>query len=781
MTLPSFGHYFLLAALAASIFNVGATIFAFLEKNRRDPAKHKQFLGLAEHGVHAAWILTACACAVLMTLFLTDNFSVQYVWSNSSRAQPLLYKISAFWGGQGGSLLMWAGVQGTYALLVANSGRKHNLVIAPAATAVISFVNAFFILLIVWQANPFATIEGPLPPDGFGLNPLLLNPWMQIHPPTLYFGYIGCTVPFAFAIAALLHGRFDQQWVELVRRWTLVTWIILFVGIVMGGIWAYETLGWGGYWAWDPVENASLMPWLVLTAFLHSIMLQGRRGILKTWNVVLVSLSFLLSIFGTFLTRSGIVSSVHSFAESDIGGYFLVFLGICFLFTFGLIWLKRDELHDEAQINSMVSREGTMLIGNWVWLGATLAVLFGTIYPTIYEAMQGTRITVEQSYFNQVVTPFGLLILALAGIGPLLAWQKSKPVELIRKFRAPMWVAIAGIPLFCAPLMYYLAKPHADKWSTGAATALFLVVFLFGAIGSEFWRGAKARQRSTNENFLSALLALPLQNRRRYGGYIVHLGLGLFFIGLTGSSVFKIELEPRDLKIGEVLPIGEYSLRFDGFRRPEKMPPQLVSDVAVQMTVMKNGQPLLGRDGKPLALLPNIEIFKVTGIENTGTMPNQNEQTARRPAIMTNLAHDLYLALIGYDMEQGTATIKAYLNPLVMWIWIAVGFFISGTVVCLIPDHLGSRVLQPRRSKSELELQPLEEQVGVNGNGRSQDKVTVAGASLDQDIEIEIAVARARLKQSQAKQTPVQTTWQCKCGRTMQNEDRFCGNCGTPR
>lgn len=776
MTLPSFGHYFLLAALAASLFNVGATIVAFLDKNRRDPARHKQLLGLAEHGAHAAWIFLACACAVLMTLFLTDNFSVQYVWSNSSRSQPILYKISAFWGGQGGSLLMWAGVLGTYGLLVANSGRKNKLEIAPAATAVISFVNAFFILLIAWQANPFMLIDGPLPPDGFGLNPLLLNPWMQIHPPTLYFGYIGCTVPFAFAVAAMLHNRFDQQWVELVRRWTLVTWIILFVGIVMGGIWAYETLGWGGYWAWDPVENASLMPWLVLTAFLHSIMLQGRRGILKSWNMVLVALAFLLSIFGTFLTRSGIVSSVHSFAESDIGGYFLAFLGVCFILTFGLIWWKRDELHDDANINSLVSREGAMLIGNWVWLGATLAVLFGTIYPTIYEALQGTRITVEQSYFNRVVTPFGLLILALAGIGPLLSWQKSTSLELVRRFRSPLWFSVIAIPLFCAPLLYILAKPHAEKWSTGAATALFLVAFLVGAIGSEFWRGAKARQRATGESFFAALLALPLQNKRRYGGYIVHLGLALFFVGLTGSSVFKIELEPRDLKIGDFLPIGEYTLRFDGFRRPQKLSSQLASDVAVQMTVMKDGQPVLGRDGKPLALLPNIEIFKTTGIENTGAMANQNEQTARRPAIMTNLAHDLYLALIGYDMEQGTATIKAYLNPLVMWIWIAVGFFISGTVISLIPERLSSRVLEPRRQKKELELQPLEAEPVLNGNGKPSEPVAVANSSLDQDIEIEIAVARARLGLSRSS-----STWQCTCGRTMKNEDRFCANCGTPR
>lgn len=790
MNLPTFGHYLLLAAFAASVLNVGATIFAFLDKNRQNPTLHHKSLLWADRAVRAAWIFLMGASAVLITLFLTDNFAVKYVWNNSAIAQPLFYKIAAFWGGQAGSLLMWAAMLGTYGLLVANFGRKNRLEITPAAVAVICFVNAFFVGLILTQANPFGLIVDEIPPDGFGLNPLLQNYWMQIHPPTLYIGYIGCTVPFAFAVAGLLHRRFDEEWVRVIRRWTLITWIVLFVGIVLGGIWAYETLGWGGYWAWDPVENASLLPWLVLTAFLHSIMLQGRRGILKDWNIVLVTLTFLLSIFGTFLTRSGIVTSVHSFAESDIGGYFLGFLGVCFLLTAGLIWWRRDELVSKGQVESTFSREGSFVIGNWLWLATTFAILFGTIYPVIYEALQGTKITVEQSYFNRTTAPLGLLILALAGISPLFAWRKTSWRELARKLQSPIWITAIGIPLVAGPALYFLARPLSNKWSTGAATAFVLVLFLVGALGGEFYRGARARQRSTNESFFSALLALPLQNRQRYGGYIVHLGLALFFVGLTGSSVFQIELEPRDLEIGEILPIGEYALRFDGFRRPEVLEERLNSDVAVQMTVLKNGQPILDSNGKPIALFPNIEIFKVTGFQDPAIAETQEEQVARRPAILSNLGHDLYLALLGYDMEEGVATIKAYLNPLVMWIWVAVGFFISGTVISLLPDSLSAQVLRGRSRRTlEMEESLLEEQIAeahTNGHAITSGADPSHIARLEQEAEAEIAIARFKLQSSGKSTSAVAgkvevaevAEQKCECGQKLEKKDRFCSHCG---
>ncbi len=742
---PTFGHYLLVFALACAIANIGLTLFAY---GRGREAIRDSLLTLAHRACVLGWSSLLTASGILVFLFMTDDFSVNYVWGHSSKAQPLFYKFSAFWGGQAGSLLMWAFILGTYTFLVAQWGRKHRLEIVPSAVSILSFVNVFFIGLILWEANPFGLVDGTIPKDGFGLNPLLQNYWMQIHPPTLYTGYVGCTVPFALAMAALLHRKFDAEWVGYARRWTLLTWMVLFVGIVLGGVWAYETLGWGGYWAWDPVENASLMPWLVLTAFVHSIMLQERRGLLKNWNIVLVSLTFLLSIFGTFLTRSGIVSSVHSFAESDIGNYLLGFLGIIFVLTFGLIFYRRDELASNGEVESALSREASFLAANWLWLAAACAVLFGTIYPTIHEALLGSPITVEKGYFNRVMAPLGLLILALAGIGPLFAWRSTSPVQAMRNIRKPVWLAILLIPLFVAPLLYYLGQ-----WHTGAATAFLLCAFLCAAMGQELWRSAKA----------NALW----KNRRRTGGYIVHLGLAVFFIGLTGSSVFKIELEPRDLKVGDTLTIGEYLLRFDGFLipKPGTLAPEKQSDVAVKMTVLK--------DGAQVAVMqPNVDIYKAVGEQDPEARAGQPEQTARRPAIYSTMGHDLYLALIGYDMEKkttspqkGEATIKAYLNPLVSWIWIAVGFFIVGSVIALIPQGTRERV-------RVLEYEALPVPVSyANGNGKVNGHYRPE--NFDVEVEIEIAVARQRLRLANGV-----ASWQCECGRTMNVNDNFCASCG---
>jgi cytochrome c-type biogenesis protein CcmF len=743
---PLAGHYLLIFALACAVSNIALTALAF-----RRGAKREVLLSWAHRAAISTWCALASASAILVYLFVTDNFAVQYVWGHSSKAQPLPFKIAAFYGGQAGSLLMWAGVLGTYTLLVARWGRKNQIEIAPAAVAVLSFVNTFFIGLILFQANPFGTIEGAIPKDGFGLNPLLQNYWMQIHPPILYSGYVGCTVPFALAMAALLHRKFDADWVKLVRRWTLLTWIILFVGIVLGGVWAYETLGWGGYWAWDPVENASLMPWLVLTAFLHSIMLQERRGLLKNWNITLVSLTFLLSIFGTFLTRSGIVSSVHSFAESDIGNYFLGFLAVIFVLTFGLIFARRAQLNSDGRVEAPLSREGAILASNWLWLAAAFTVLFGTIWPTLTEAFTGTPTVVEKSFFNQTVAPLSLLILALAGIGPLFSWQKSTPLQIVRAVKKPLWFMALGVLAFVAPLLYFLGS-----WHTGAATAFLLVAFLVGAMMQELWRSSQA-------NTL-------WKNRRRTGGYIAHLGLAVFFVGLTGSSVFKIEKEPKDLKIGEAMPIGEYTLRFDGFLRPQVMAPEKKSDVAAKITVLK--------DGKAVTVMtPNVDIYKAVGTTDVEAMAGQGEQTARRPAIYSNIGHDLYLALIGYDMTTKTATIKAYLNPLVMWIWIAVGFFVMGSFIALLPS--ASRAQVP-------ELQPLPDEYsrangnGKNGHGKSghaQNGNGVLAARAEAEIEIEIAVARQKLKLWNLQAH----NWRCACGREMGANDKFCGSCGAAR
>jgi cytochrome c-type biogenesis protein CcmF len=542
----------------------------------------------------------------------------------------------------------------------------------------------FFAALVAFRENPFMVVEGGVPADGRGMNPLLQNYWMQIHPPTLYIGYVGCTVPFAFAVSALLHRRFDEQWVSIIRRWVLFTWVVLTVGIVLGGVWAYETLGWGGYWAWDPVENASLLPWLSATAFLHSIILQGRRGLLKNWNIALVTLTFLLSIFGTFLTRSGVVQSVHSFAESGIGGYFLSFMTFVTVMTLGLIFWRRAELHSDAKIESSLSREGAFMLNNWLLLGATFAVLWGTVFPTLSEALGQGRVAVGPDYFNRVMAPLGLLLLALTGVAPLLPWRRATWRGVWKAIKFPALWALAA-----SPLLWWLSQ-----WRTGAATAFCLSVFVFLAIGWEFFRGIKTLMQKRREGPLDAAANLITFNPARYGGYMVHLGIAIMMVGLTGSSVFKIEHDPVTLKKGETASIGEYTLRYDGLALPEKMPDNLSNQVFALVTVFdKNGQ--VTPQGRPMD--PHIDEFKNTSATDSN---GEEVQRARRPDIRMTPANDLYLVLDGFDTKDNSASIKAYLNPLVMWIWVSVGFFVLGTVVAMLPHRrnpVAPATVEPKR------------------------------------------------------------------------------------
>lgn len=666
--LAQLGHTLILLAIGAATLNIGATGVAYRRPNR------EAWLEVAHNATFVAWSFVAAACALLISAFLNDNFALSYVWENSNHAQPIPFKISALWGGQGGSLLLWTFVLATYALVVSRGGRKTGQTLTPIAVSVIGATMVFFGCLVAFRENPFSLVEGAIPQDGRGMNPLLQNYWMQIHPPTLYIGYVGCTVPFAFAVSALFHRRFDQEWVAVIRRWVLFTWVVLTVGIILGGVWAYETLGWGGYWAWDPVENASLLPWLSATAFLHSIMLQGRRGLLKNWNIALVTLTFLLSIFGTFLTRSGVVQSVHSFAESGIGNYFLFFMAGTTLLTLGLIYWRRMELHSDAKIESSLSREGAFMLNNWLLLGATFAVLWGTVFPTLSEAIGTGRVAVGQEYFSRVMAPIGLLLLALTGVAPLLPWRRANWRAVWKAIKFP---ALWSIPLF--PVLWLLSQ-----YRTGAATAFCLSAFVFLAIGWEVFRGVKTLMAKRQEGPLDAAATLVTFNPARYGGYIVHLGIAIIMVGITGSSVFKIEHEPVTLKKGESTRIGEYTLRFDGLARPDKTPDNLQDQIVALVTVFdQNGQ--ITPANRPLD--PHIDIFKNTTAQDA---TGENVQRAHRPCIRSTPANDLYLVLAGCDTKANTAEIKAYLNPLVMWIWVSVAFFVLGTVVAMLPGRRGS-------------------------------------------------------------------------------------------
>jgi cytochrome c-type biogenesis protein CcmF len=693
--IPVIGHQILLLAFAMALFTIVVTFAAQWKSLRAgDVAAFSpnalRWLDVARNASIALFVLVTIASVLLEYLFLTNNFTVQAVWDHSAIAQPLFYKAVAFWGGMSGSMLLWAQILAVYIFVMTLWGKRLAkrppyqdwARIIPASVGILAIVELFFLYVIIFLTNPFTVMTPPFPTDGIGLNPLLQNYWMQIHPPTLYTGYVGCAIPFALAIGALLYRRFDRQWVDLSSRWALFVWVVLFTGIVMGGVWAYETLGWGGYWAWDPVENASLIPWIALTALVHSMILQQRRNILKSWNIVLASLVFFLSIFGTYLTRSGVVVSVHSFAKSDIGGYFLGFLAVAILAVFALISFRRKELASEQSPDVGYCREFLVVIGTALLVLSAFAVLFGTVYPVIHEAMFGSQITVSKPYYNTVMAPLGLLILFLAGITPLFDWRKMNKRKAMRAMAGPVLAAIVS-----APFLYILSARH-----TGAATSFVLCVLLIVGVGQLFAKGIVARRSMTGESPVTAFFNLLTLNRRSYGAYIIHLGLASLFIGLTGSSVFKIELDPVLLRPGQILQVGEYTLKYTGLEVPAQLPAEKDGEIGARLELAENGVPLKDRDGNQVAMFPYVDFYKPNA-EAAQTMPNQGEQVAKRPAIHKTLSNDLYLALVDFDKTKNTVSIKAYLNPLVSWVWISVGIFIAGSVISMWPSS--RRVSKP--------------------------------------------------------------------------------------
>ena len=491
-----------------------------------------------ERGMYAAWAFTILASAGLLTALVTHDFSFRYVASYTSANLPTVYTVAAFWGGQSGSLLFWALVLSTFAAIALVSNRRTNRELMPWVTGTLGVILVFFLAVTVFGSNPYERLDW-IPPDGRGMNPQLQNPGMAIHPPNLYLGYVATAVPFAFAIAALISRRLDAEWLGAVRRWALTSWFFLTVGITLGMWWAYVELGWGGYWAWDPVENASLLPWLTGTAFLHSIMVQEKRGMLRKWNVTLVVATFLLSILGTFLTRSGVVSSVHSFAQSPVGMWFAGFLAVSLVASVVLVSVRLKDLEARAELESMVSREAAFLYNNLLLVGIAFSVLWGTLFPILSEAVTGAKITVGPPFFNAVNIPLGLLLFALTGIGPLIAWRRASAANLQRQFAAP---AVAGVVVGAVLFALGMRDPY-------ALVAYTIAGFVTGTITQEFWKGTRARMRMYAEPAWSATLRLVLRNRRRYGGYIVHAGMTLVFAAFAGLAFrkeFDVTLKPGE-------------------------------------------------------------------------------------------------------------------------------------------------------------------------------------------------------------------------------------------
>jgi cytochrome c-type biogenesis protein CcmF len=619
----------------------------------------EDLIASGRRGLYATAAMVVLASVGLWTALLTHDFSLKYVASNTSANMPKVYVFAAFWGGQAGSMLFWALILSLYSALAIWSVRDKGRDLAPWACGTLAAILVFFIATTCFKANPYDRLSF-VPADGRGMNPQLQNPGMAIHPPNLYLGYVATAIPFAFAIAALVTRKLDAEWLSVVRRWTLVSWFFLTVGITLGMWWAYVELGWSGYWAWDPVENASFLPWLTGTAFLHSIMIQEKRGMLRKWNVVLVVTSFLLAIFGTFITRSGVIESVHSFAQSPVGTWFATFFFVCTGATIYFVATRLKDLEAKAELESMVSREAAFLYNNVVLVGIAFSVLWGTLFPILSEWVRGSKITVGPPFFNTVNVPLGLLLLGLTGVGPLIAWRKASTSNLRRQFALPVAVGLtSGVVLIALGMRNF----H-------ALVAYTLAGFVAGTIGQEFYKGIRARHSLHDESLPIAAVRLVARNRRRYGGYIVHAGIVILFCAFAGLA-FKKDHDVQ-MKAGEtkelVDPLG-HRWRFvsQGVSTSETLN-RFVTAVGLEVW----------RDGVRQGILTSEKRQYF----------DSNKQPQFEPStevgIRTSAAMDLYVVLAGVRDE--TAELRISFNPLVVWVWIGGMVMAIGGLIVMWPQ-----------------------------------------------------------------------------------------------
>ena len=662
--MPELGRLAICLALMCALFSIGASIRGALTR-RAD---------IVRAGTHAAWAvfgLVALAVALLLRALLTHDFSLEYVAAYSSSTLPTNYVVAALWGGQKGSLLFWTFMLSLFTAIVQWQNRERNRDLMPWVTATLMTVAVFFLGLVTFITDPFERLPTPAI-EGADLNPLLQNYWMMIHPPSLYTGYVSASVPFAFAMAALATGRLGDQWIRSTRRWALFSWFFLSLGNLFGAMWAYEVLGWGGYWAWDPVENAAFMPWLVSTAFLHSVMIQEKKDMLRVWNMVLVLLTFSLTIFGTFLTRSGVISSVHSFTQSGLGPFFIGFLLLVILVAGGLVAYRLPELRTSGTIESFFSREAAFLFNNLILVGIAFSVFWGTVFPVISEWVRGVKITVGPPFFNRVNAPLGIALLFLMGIGPVIAWRRATPRNLWRAFAWPVGTAlVAGGAML------------AGGMALGGAWLTFVGgVFAFGTVVQEFARGMRARQAMLHESPPRAIARLVGKNRRRYGGYIIHIGIVSIFVGVAASSMFRTEVQ-QTLKVGDEMQVGRYTLRYD---RIDTQEDGHLSRLAAVLPVFVGGKQID-------TLRPEKRFYK------------KPKQPTTEVANRSTLREDLYVVLGSYDPKTQLATIQAYVNPLVVWIWLGGLILAIGTAVAVWPTAMERevRVLAPGAAQAAAE------------------------------------------------------------------------------
>ncbi len=619
----------------------------------------------AKRGVLAVMFCLLLASAALVISFLSHDFGVVYVADQSNRSMPWYFVAAAFYSGQEGSLLYWALMLSVFSSLFIFTSRRAPAVLVPYVIATLMGIELFFVLTLVTVSSPFVRFPHA-PADGAGLNPLLRDPGMLIHPPTLLMGFMSFSLPFAFAVAAMITGRLDSEWLRSIRRWTLAAWSIQTAGLLLGMWWSYHVLGWGGYWEWDPVENAALFPWLVSTAFLHSTMVQERRGMLKIWNLGLVIAAFALSIFGTFEVRSGLISSVHSFAYSPIGGYFLAFLCAVVLFSLGLFIFRLPKLRPEQEFDSVISREGSFLLNNFLLVGITAATLWGTLFPLISQSLGHVSETVGAAFYNQVDGPIFVALLLAMGVGPLLAWRRTAPHALWRNLLAPTLLAAV-----CA-----LILPLVGVRDVAANIGFTVCAFTAGAILYELWRGMRVRHKH-GEPYPVALVLLIQRYRRRYGGYIVHLGLILLAVGIIGSHAFQQEHD-ANLKSGQSVTIGDYRLVF--FGNADTTYPD-VETIAAQLQIWHNGQ-LQG------FIYPARNFY-----------PNFQNEPASAISITTDNLTDLYVFLANWQ-GPSQASFRVFLNPLVPLIWCGGLLMLFGGIICWWPERRRRRIEYTREIAS---------------------------------------------------------------------------------
>lgn len=661
--LPTIGSF----CLHASFVAAAATLVAGVLAGRTGK---KRYNSAAVYGGYIVFGLIAMAASLYVHAILTHDFTLTNVVKYSDTRMPWYYLVTAFWGGQAGSLLFWTSTLVMYFAIALTVHRKKDAALIPWFISVVMALVMFLTFILLFASNPFETWHiVDAPKEGQGLNPLLQTPLMLIHPPSLLQGYSSMAIPFAFGMAAMLAGRTGNEWLKPTRYWLLVSWLWLTMGNMLGGMWAYEELGWGGYWAWDPVENAAFMPWLAATAFLHSIMVQERRGMLKRWNVALLTISFLLTLFGTFITRSGLIDSVHTFAQSDIGNYFFALVVTFTTLSVVMLAVRWKDLRSEGNMDSALSREAAFLANNWVLMGMVFVVFWGTMFPKIKEMITGDKVSVGPPWFNKYMVPLGLILVVLMAIGTLITWKKSSWKNFQRNFLVPVIGTVVLTPLLC--VLYWFTRYQSlqvapDMLDIGyATTGLAASVFVIMSVVFEFYRGAEARMRSKKEGLLEAVVNLFDRQRRRYGGYIVHLGFVLVIIAFCGNA-FKVEQDVT-MRQGETVPLGDYEVTYSG-----------LSEVEDSNRALIVANLVVSRNGRQVAIIePGRAIYHSSPDNPTSEI-----------AINSGPIEDLYFALASFSEGGQVAGFKMIVSPLTWWFWFGVGIMVFGTAICLWPEEV---------------------------------------------------------------------------------------------